>query len=160
MASQTWEAWVPAPYIEGDPESLFVPDLTTVWSNANLATPAELERVRGMYYLHMARQLGEQRDKAFAWERERTRFAEEWVGLCEVHPDSGLVMPGSNTTTTGRTPEQVREHRVDAARTPQRHLKVGAPLPTWQLLGIECVVCQREGLAFPGGFYVAQQKLL
>jgi hypothetical protein len=161
MAVGTWEQWEPvAEYMQHDPESLYLPEPSMYVNGKNLAPREEVERVRELYYLHMRERLGIQWDKAFAWERERSAFADAWVALCEKNLDSGLVMPGVATSATGRTPEQVRDHRVDAARTPQRSLKAGAILPTWQLLGIECVVCDREGLALPGGFYVSQQTLL
>jgi hypothetical protein len=66
----------------------------------------------------------------------------------------------SRPTARDRTsPRDAEERKIDAARTPMRHFFAGADLPDWQLLLVECVLCDIKGMALPGAAYQVQARL-
>jgi hypothetical protein len=125
-----------------NPDGLYETD----WNAPPLQSSNENTRVRELLDAHLDTRVREglEPNRGSA----RGAFARDWVQVCDK---LGL-----------RGPAQGRdlEHRIDAGRTPQRHLLAGRLMPEWVLLGIECTICERKGLALPGKAYEVQQTLV
>ncbi len=131
-------------------------------ADTRLTSGTETARVHDLYVTHIRARM-DVNDTTEV--QERHSFAADWIDLAEKEPrnDGGyLRVPGENARRGAHTRDVPPEQRKREAADLQLRwlLASDRPLPDWALIGIECVICWREGKAFPGGYYQAQGKLL
>jgi len=125
-----------------------------------LASPNDNTRVRNMYLEEKLRRvLGEHElgcdcDECATF---RGGFVTEWV---MVAAKLGLTVPGTEARTPLRDEtDSWDERKVDAARSRLRQFEAGRNEFRWVLVGIECVICERLGMALPPDAYQVQGVL-
>lgn len=84
-------------------------------------------------------------------------FAEDWIHIARKN---GLRVPGAKTKQVRVNYRTDEEHRVNSAATIVRNfLRHESNLSTWMLVGMETVICDRHGKAYPPGAYQVQHTL-
>lgn len=127
--------------------------------SVRLASIPENTRVRDM-----VRDVIEQDVAAVPFDRKNKegvayrKFGEDWI---RVAREAGLPVPGSKTKIRRVNYRDDYEHHVNSAATIVRNfLRHESNLSSWMLVGMETVICDRKGMAYPPGAYQTQQRIL